>query len=466
MLTIPEKKSVLFLTDLAVTVATGLLALLLTALLSPFRGEELVPQAASIVVLGILLLLVGYLNDTLDIESLRRNGTYLKRWAQAWAVGMGLFAAGYFFLGAPWGQEAAVGMKLTRFAPLIFAALLFFLVPLGRMVAGKIGGLQHVHRVCVVAGAGQSAREFVALSNTGGAWRVACLVDDDPQKAGLRIEGSEVSGKLHDLPQIAERYRASDIILAINSPLGKKSLDGVMKCFEEGLEILTVAQAVERTCGRIPIRSLGDKWLPGTFWSATDRPLIQRVVKRGTDLAFSLLLLVLFLPVTLLVVLFSPLFQGFPLLYRQQRVGRSGRIFTLLKFRTMKNGSEKHGAIWAGENDARTTAFGRWLRRTRLDELPQLWNILRGEMSLVGPRPERPEFVGLLESEIPFYRARLAIKPGLTGWAQIKFGYAGDVNDAKTKLEYDLYYIKNRSIWLDVLILLQTARVVLGHRGR
>lgn len=467
MFTVPEKKLILFATDVTFSALAAAAALILTVTLSPFRGDELFPQAASIVALGSILLFTGYLNETLDIECLRSSGLMLKKWVQAWFVGVGLFAAGYFLLGVPWGEADSVGLKITRFAPLIFAVLLLFALPLGRLAVARLIGLQRSRRVCVVAGAGKAAREFLSVNNgSNGDWNILCLADDDPLKAGTDIEGHRVTAKLIDLPEIASHHRASDVILAINSPLQKESLDAVMKCFERGLEVLTVPQALERACGRIPIHTLGEKWLPGTFWSSTDRPLIQRVVKRSSDLTMSFILLAglstLMLPLALALLTT----QGLPLLYRQQRVGRAGRDFTLLKLRTMKTDAENDGPQWAERDDRRVTKVGRWLRRTRLDEVPQLWNVLKGDMSLVGPRPERPEFVGRLEGEIPFYRARLAIKPGLTGWAQIKSGYASGTDGAKTKLEHDLYYIKNRSFWLDTLILLQTLRVVLGLQGR
>ena len=177
-------------------------------------------------------------------------------------------------------------------------------------------------------------------------------------------------------------------------------------------------------------------------------------------------ILLLVLPFALPVLVVSLLAQGWPIFYRQDRVGQGGKIFTLAKLRSMQHNAEKDGAKWADRNDPRVTSFGRFLRATRIDEIPQLWNVLKGDMSLVGPRPERPEFVALLEEKIPFYRARLAAKPGLTGWAQIKLGYTNDVDDSRIKLEYDLYYIKNRSTWLDLVILLQTMRVVLGRKGR
>jgi exopolysaccharide biosynthesis polyprenyl glycosylphosphotransferase len=467
MLTIPEKKLILFAADVITVGSLAAVALILTALLSPFQGEELIPQAVSMAILGTLLLLVGYLNETLDIAIVRSESLFLRKWMQAWAIGVGLFATGYLLLGVPWVGGASIGVQITRFAPLIFSLFLLVAMPIGRFAVSRWLGFLDIRRKCVVVGAGRSAKEFIEINKARqGEWDISAVVDDDPQKLGRHVGGCLIVAGLADLPQLVSRQRVSDIILAINSPLEKRSLDGVMQCFEEGAEIMPVAQAIERTYGRVPIHSLGDKWLPSTFWSSTDSPLIQRVVKRAMDFAAALGLLAVLIPITVPVLILTAIFQGFPLFYRQERVGQAGRIFTLTKLRSMRNDAEKDGVRWADKNDTRITPIGRWLRLTRLDEIPQLWNVIKGNMSLVGPRPERPEFVSVLEEKIPFYRARLAAKPGLTGWAQIKFGYTNDVDDAKTKLEYDLYYIKNRSVWLDVVILLQTVRVVLARKGQ
>jgi exopolysaccharide biosynthesis polyprenyl glycosylphosphotransferase len=467
MLTIPEKKSLLVIADLLIVGVLAVLSLLLTVVLSPYRGAELIPQAISIVGLGAMLLIIGYLNETLDITSLRSDGTFLRKWMQAWAIGFGLFATNYLLFSGNSGEGVSISIKITRFAPLIFAVLLLVALPLGRFAVANVLGFQHNRRKCVLVGAGKSAREFIALNALrNGDWDIAAVVDDDPEKLGHDLDGHTVVGALADLPGLVSKQGISDIILAINSPLEKRSLDGVMHCFEKGAEIMPVAQAIERTYGRVPIHSLGDKWLPSTFWSSTDSPLIQRVVKRGADLLAASVIFLVLIPIALPVLALALTLQGRPLFYRQQRVGHGGRIFTLTKLRSMRRDAEKEGVRWADKNDPRITPLGRFLRVTRIDEVPQLWNVLKGDMSLVGPRPERPEFVEVLEEKIPFYRARLAAKPGLTGWAQIKLGYTNDVEDAKTKLEYDLYYIKNRSIWLDVVILLQTIRVVLARKGQ
>jgi exopolysaccharide biosynthesis polyprenyl glycosylphosphotransferase len=193
---------------------------------------------------------------------------------------------------------------------------------------------------------------------------------------------------------------------------------------------------------------------------------LRAFVKRTFDLAVGSVLMLLALPIMLIVGLMIAAEAPGPVIYRQERVGRRGRKFTLFKFRSMIVGAERDGKpTWAGVNDARVTRVGRLLRKTRIDELPQLLNVVRGEMSLVGPRPERPEFVAMLSEQIPFYSIRHSVKPGITGWAQVRYYYTATVEDAAKKLEYDIYYVKNHSLLLDFLILLETVRVVLLGEG-
>lgn len=195
-------------------------------------------------------------------------------------------------------------------------------------------------------------------------------------------------------------------------------------------------------------------------------PLFYDVFKRATDLLFALIVSIVTLPILLVGALLVRLTSHGNAFYRQLRVGLHGRLFTIHKLRTMVDDAEAGGLQWAEKNDTRITPLGKFLRATRIDELPQLWNVLRGDMSLVGPRPERPEFVEQLEKEIPFYRARFAVRPGITGWAQVKHRYVNSVEDTKTKLEYDLFYIKNRSLWLDLVILGKTTKTVVTFRGQ
>jgi len=230
-----------------------------------------------------------------------------------------------------------------------------------------------------------------------------------------------------------------------------------------GIAIETEAEFWERHLKRVDITNLDEGW-----FAELDRAPVQRVVEKLTrlgDIVTSLLFLVTTLPLMLVLALLVRLDSPGPVLYRQERIGLHGRPFTLLKFRSMRANAEARGPAWAQQRDPRVTRIGSFMRRSRMDELPQLINILRGEMSFIGPRPERPHFVEQLAQEIPFYRERARVKPGLTGWAQVNYPYGASVEDARAKLSYDLYYVKNRSPALDILILFSTIRVILFQEG-
>jgi len=291
------------------------------------------------------------------------------------------------------------------------------------------------------------------------------LVDDDPAKQGMQFGGAVVEGPCSALPHLADKHQAEEVVLAISHEMNTGAVQALMICFERGIDIVPAVSATERALGRVPLQHLGNRWLPSTFWATNPMPLFYNVFKRGLDIMVSAVLLITAAPLIFIAALATRLSSRGPAFYRQKRVGLHGKVFTIAKIRSMIDGAETDGAQWASQDDPRVTRLGKFLRATRIDELPQLWNVLRGDMSLVGPRPERPEFVEKLEKEIPFYRARLAVRPGITGWAQIKHRYASSVEDTKTKIEYDLYYIKHRWFWLDLLILGKTLKTVLTMRG-
>jgi sugar transferase (PEP-CTERM system associated) len=216
--------------------------------------------------------------------------------------------------------------------------------------------------------------------------------------------------------------------------------------------------------GEVPVESLKASWL--VFGDGFRQSLQRRIVKRAFDMSAALWLLVVTLPVILLAGIAIFLESGRPIFFRQERVGLGGRSFNVLKFRSMRTDAEKDGIPkWAQSGDPRVTKVGKFIRRTRIDELPQIFNVLKGEMSFVGPRPERPYFVAQLSEQIPFFGARHTVKPGLTGWAQVRYSYGASVEDAKRKLQFDLYYVKNHTLWLDLVILIRTVRVVLLGEG-
>jgi exopolysaccharide biosynthesis polyprenyl glycosylphosphotransferase len=323
-------------------------------------------------------------------------------------------------------------------------------------------------RRAIVVGAGwagqtivKSLADFASLH-----YEVIGFVDDDPANHQKIIQGVPVLGPTSDLVTLTQKAAVTDVVLALNQDLRGELLASLLTCYEQGVQVSTMSEVYERLSDRVPVEHIGDNWFIVLPLENRSQNLAYRLIKRALDLLASLVGLVIFgamLPVlALLIRLDSP---G-PVFYHQKRVGRAGKEFELLKLRSMVNDAEQDGqARWAERYDKRVTRVGQFLRRTRLDELPQLVNVLRGEMSLVGPRPERPEFVAELQQEIPFYRTRLTVKPGLTGWAQVNYDYGRSVTDALEKLRYDLYYIKHQSIQLDFVILLKTTGAILRMRG-
>jgi exopolysaccharide biosynthesis polyprenyl glycosylphosphotransferase len=292
------------------------------------------------------------------------------------------------------------------------------------------------------------------------------MVDDDPAKQSTAIDGVPVLGPVSALAELAGQKRVSDVVLAINRDVPGHVLSAMIECYERGIRVSTMPDLYEHLTDRVPVEHVGDNWFVVLPFSNRGQNLTFRVMKRLYDFTISLAGLLAFgllLPgLALLIYLDSP---G-PIFYRQIRVGRGGKLFELVKLRSMVVNAERQGeAVWADKHDARVTRMGRFLRKTRLDEVPQLLNVLRGEMSLIGPRPERPEFMARLQADIPFYRTRLTVKPGLTGWAQVNYDYGRTVVDALEKLRYDLYYIKHQSIQLDLIITLKTLTTILMMKG-
>jgi sugar transferase (PEP-CTERM system associated) len=276
--------------------------------------------------------------------------------------------------------------------------------------------------------------------------------------------GHIVSNHL-SLEETVKHLRIDEIIVAVREQRGGVlPLRALLECRLGGVQVTNLPRFFERVHQRVPIDSLKASWL--IYGNGFRQSWLRAIVKRTFDIVVAAVLLPIALPLMVVFACLIWLEGGAPIIYRQERVGRRGQIFTLLKFRSMTRDAEKNGeASWASINDARATAIGRVMRRTRIDELPQLINVLKGEMSFVGPRPERQPFVAMLTEQIPFYAVRHSVKPGITGWAQVRYTYGGNVEESAKKLEYDLYYVKNHSLLLDILILLRTVRVVLLAEG-
>ncbi len=292
------------------------------------------------------------------------------------------------------------------------------------------------------------------------------FIDDDAQKVGKNIQGLPVLGNCNNLLDIVKKERITDLIFSISGEMQPETFSAILQAKENGIEITTMPILYEELIGRVPIFLLEDDWILRSFVDHARSTSGYETLKRILDIfvaSVGFILLVVLAPIIILSIYLD---SGKPFLYRQERIGINGKPFTLLKFRTMRTDAEEDGvARLAVENDERVTRIGRFLRRSHLDELPQFINVLKGDISMVGPRAERPEFVNQLQKEIPFYRARLFVKPGITGWAQINYRYASNVEESAVKLEYDLYYIKHRNIWLDITIIMRTMGQVIGLRG-
>ena len=264
----------------------------------------------------------------------------------------------------------------------------------------------------------------------------------------------------------AERQHINEIVLGPDERRGGLPMEELLLCKQAGIDIVELATFVEREAGKVALSLADPSWL--VLSQGFDTSPLRLVSKRAFDLGVALAVSCLTWPLLLLVALAIRLESGAhqPILYFQERVGLGGRVFRLIKFRSMRTDAERDGvARWANKDDDRVTRTGRVIRRLRLDELPQLWNILRGDMSLVGPRPERPEFIAGLARQVRYYQLRHCVKPGLAGWAQLRYPYGASIEDAEEKLKYDLFYVKNQTLLLDLLILIQTFEVVLFGRG-
>jgi sugar transferase (PEP-CTERM system associated) len=267
------------------------------------------------------------------------------------------------------------------------------------------------------------------------------------------------------LTDTAINLKVEEIVVAVTERRGgAMPLRELLDCKLQGIKVLDLASHFEQTLGQIRLESLYAGWL--IFGDGFSQGSARTIVKRIFDIVCATFLILLSLPVMLIAALAIVIENGFPVFYRQERVGLNGRLFNVIKFRSMRRDAEKDGKpVWAKAQDNRVTKVGRIIRKLRVDELPQLFSVLTGDMSLVGPRPERPFFVDQLTKEIPFYAVRHSVKPGVTGWAQVRYHYGATVEDSAEKLQYDLYYVKNHSLFLDILVLFETVGVVLTGKG-
>jgi sugar transferase (PEP-CTERM system associated) len=319
----------------------------------------------------------------------------------------------------------------------------------------------------LVVGTGTPAVELTreVLERRDLGYRIVGFVAEDPSLVGRRLVNPSVIGVVSELNEIVARERVERVVVAMGDRRGHLPVDQLLALRLQGSAAIEEGTTLyERVTGKISVEMLRPSWI--IFSGGSKRSRALEALRRALNFAIALLGLALSLPVALLTALAIKLESPGPVFYRQERVGKQGRPFTIIKFRSMRQDAEATGPAWATDGDDRVTRVGRFIRKVRIDEIPQFINILRGEMSLVGPRPERPFFVAQLTESIPFYSQRHLVAPGLTGWAQVNYEYGASVEDALEKLQYDLYYIKNASLLFDLWILLKSFRIILFGRGR
>jgi exopolysaccharide biosynthesis polyprenyl glycosylphosphotransferase len=389
------------------------------------------------------------------------------------------------------GRRTARGIALTAFIGLVAYSLVFIiqentdnlprvgvgafllsaslLTLLWRMLFIRLYKSTGQRRRVLLIGAGKAGQTLAELYRSSGtqSFNLIGYIDDDKRKVGKTICSLRVIGPSEHLLDLIDVYHISDIVIAINGEIQGTTFQAILDAQEKGVEVTRMPILYEEMTGRVPIHHLESDWIIRSFVDGLRVNGFYELTKRLLDILGGIIGIFIFVITYPFLALAVYLDSGLPVFYSQPRLGKGGLIFTIYKYRTMRQDAEADGEVRITlEHDPRVTRVGNFMRRTRLDELPQFWNVLRGEMSLVGPRAERPELVAEYQKQIPFYRARLLVKPGLSGWAQINYGYVASVTETAIKIEYDLYYIKHRTFGMDFQIILRTIGTAIRRTGR
>ena len=407
-----------------------------------------------VLLVTVLFELCFYYNDMYDLTSVHAKGEVLVRALQA--TGAAAVVLAVMSIVVPSAHLGNGTLLLT-------VGILVVAMPLCRVMLDGLTSDPHLAERVLVLGTGSLALTVAnqMRAQHDYAYRLVGFIED-PSGTGMDTPGP-VLGVVADLPRIVNTYDISRIVIGLADRRGQLPIDDLLRAKLAGVRVEDAATTYERLTGKILVDDLKPSWL--IFSDGFEASKATRVVKRVFDFAGALAGAIVAAPLMLLTALAVRIDSPGPVLYRQERVGENGRVFTLCKFRSMRLDAENGTPVWARNGDDRVTRVGRFIRLTRLDELPQFWNVLRGEMSFVGPRPERPFFVQQLAEVIPFYMARHAVKPGLTGWAQVRYRYGSSVEDALEKLRYDLYYMKHLSLSFDLTILADTIKVIVCRKG-
>ena len=411
-----------------------------------------------LLVIGVCQLCLHYA-DLYDLSTIADTRDLLVRVLQALGATSLILAVVYF-----WFPEWIIGRGVFLYSSVLVLTLLLAWRVFFSWVTRRVRPRERLLLVGTSAASVELARELFEKRQELGV-EIVGFVDPDPTRVGAPVLNPGVVGAIDDIPTLVSRLNIDRVVVSLADARGRLPMDRLLEIrLNNGVAFDHLASVYEEYTGKIAVENLRPSWL--IFSSGFRKTRALLAAKRAFDVALAGIGLIVGAPLMLLVTAAIKLTSRGPALYHQERVGLNGATFMVHKFRTMRPDAEAAtGPVWSTLQDARVTPIGGFLRRTRLDELPQLWNVLRGDMSFVGPRPERPTFVAELTEKIPFYGQRHVVKPGITGWAQVRYTYGASVEDAVEKLQYDLYYIKNLSFALDLVIVLDTIKTVVLRRG-
>jgi len=387
----------------------------------------------------------------LSLRSLRFAGARLLV-----AISLGIIALAFIDFVLP-------GQTFWRSTLLYAMGFAILVLVADRLLLNSFIGSSAFRRRVMVLGAGDRAQRLRKLGDRpeSGFAIVSYIAMSEPERI---VEEAIAREAIHDLGRFVENLGVTEVVLALQERRNALPLKDLLRIKTKGVHVNDFSSFLERETGRVDLDTVNPSWLIFSDGFSSGR-VVSSAIKRLFDITASIILLALTFPIILAFALIVKFDSKGPAFFRQERVGLYGQPFHLIKLRSMRTDAEKDGAKWAAENDPRITRIGRFIRKVRIDELPQTWSVLMGQMSFVGPRPEVPKFVDDLQEEIPFYGERHMVKPGITGWAQINYPYGASTEDSRKKLEYDLYYAKNYTPFLDLVILLQTVRVILWPEG-
>jgi sugar transferase (PEP-CTERM system associated) len=439
-----------------------ILSSILIAMIITFSLEKITINNPSILFLRIFIFvavfqLCLYFNDLYEKKTLRGKKDLVIRIFQSLGAGEIILLCLYYFFNF-------INIGVATFLTSIFlltAALLGW-----RLFFSWMSLQEGLKQNLVIMGAGDLARKIIKASEqySPNQYNLRGILAENKPAKGKSLMGINILGTYESLEEVVNDHKIDTIVVAMPDSRGKLPIPQFLEMKLRGIDIEEATAFYEKITGKIAIENLRPSYI--IFSKGFKMSGIPEIMRRLFEIALSLIAFILLSPLLGAIALIIKIESAGPVLFKQKRVGKNGKIFELYKFRSMKTGAEAgSGPVWARKGDARVTRPGRIMRKTRVDELPQLMNVIRGEMSIVGPRPERPYFIEKLKKEIPYYTQRLMVKPGLTGWAQIKYHYGASTMDAIEKLQYDLYYMKNRSILFDFLIICESVKVILLGKG-